>query len=53
MKGRKTWLAAAGVVGMSAVSIALLSCGYRETGTLAVALALTGLACHLLYAWRL
>ncbi len=48
----KTWLVAAGVAGLGTVSIALLAHGYRESGTLAAALTLTGLAWRLLYAWR-
>ncbi|MCG2744256.1 MAG: hypothetical protein L6271_10095 [Desulfobacteraceae bacterium] len=48
-----TWLVAAGVAVLGAVGIALLSYGYRDTGTLALALALTGLAQQLLWKWRL
>ncbi len=50
---RKTWLAAAGIAGLGAVSIFLLAHGYRESGTLAVALALAGLAGRLLWSWKL
>ncbi len=50
---KKTWLAAAGVLGLGAVSAYLLAHGYMESGTLAAALALAGLVFCPLWNWKL
>ena len=50
---KKTWLQAAGIAGLGAASIFLLAHGYRESGTMAFALAMACLVCRLLWSWKL